>query len=375
MDNFIGTYINFDFRIIMKLKEYLDIDQLHEMIIAKMVMVNYHPNGYLRILTYSKECQEEHIWNDTTEKCRGLIVDGDNNILARPFKKFYNYEELIADGFPIDKYLDENMAFDAYDKLDGSLGILYWINDTPYIATRGSFTSEQALHATELLHTKYRNIWDKLDRNKTFLFEIIYPEDLHVITYKGVDDIFLIGVLDTEDENTEYDIESYSHLFNTTKKYTGVKNWRTLREQIDGTNREGFVIRFADGFRMKLKYEDYWTLHYLKSGFSEKNIYNALKNEDYTYIKDAMKLFDEEHKLHYEKIMNKYKSLYRNILKVAASELRDDFATRKEAAEYFKTCTYPAVMFCMYDCTRIPSAIWKYVDQIVKFPEDNNKVV
>ena len=121
----------------MKLNEYVDIDQLHEMIIAKMVMVNYHPNGYLRILTYSKECQEEHIWNDTTEKCRGLIVDGDNNILARPFKKFYNYEELIADGFPIDKYLDENMAFDAYDKLDGSLGILYWINDTPYIATRG----------------------------------------------------------------------------------------------------------------------------------------------------------------------------------------------------------------------------------------------
>ena len=151
------------------------------------------------------------------------------------------------------------------------------------------------------------------------MFEIIYPQDLHVVTYKDVDDIFLIGVLDNEDENTVYDIESYCDIFNTTKKYLGAENWTSLREQIDGTNREGFVIRFADGFRLKLKYEDYWTLHYLKSGFSEKNIYKALKSEDYTYINDAMKLFDEEHKLHYENIMNKYKNLYRYILKVAAS--------------------------------------------------------
>lgn len=354
----------------MKLNEYLDIDLLHEMIEAKMVVLNYHPNGYLRILNYSKECQGERVWNDVTEKCRGLIVDGDNNIIARPFKKFYNYEELVADAFPIGKYLDDNMAFDAYEKLDGSLGIMYWIDDIPYIATKGSFTSEQALHATELLHTKYRNVWNRLDRNKTFLFEIIYPEDLHVVTYKDVDDIFLIGVLDNEDENTEYDIESYCDIFNTTKKYLGAEDWSSLRDQIDGTNREGFVIRFADGFRLKLKYEDYWTLHYLKSGFSEKNIYKALKSEDYTYINDAMKLFDEEHKLHYEKIMNKYKNLYRDILKVAASELKYDFNSRKEAAEYFKTCTYPGVMFCMYDCKRISPAIWKYVDRLVKFVED-----
>ena len=104
----------------MKLKDYLDIDQLHAMIDAKMVMVNYHPNGNLRILTYTKECQGERIWNDTTEKCRGLIIDRNNNIIARPFKKFYNYEELVAESFPIDKYLDENISFDAYDKLDGS---------------------------------------------------------------------------------------------------------------------------------------------------------------------------------------------------------------------------------------------------------------
>lgn len=370
MDNFIDTYNRFYIWLIMKLFEYIDEYVLKEMLANGLISSRKHPFAPLTILTYTKECQGERIWNEATEKCRGIIVDDDLNIVARPFKKFYNYEELIADGFPIAKYLDENMAFEAYEKLDGSLGILYWLGDTPMIATKGSFDSEQASHATRILHERYMDACMKLDRNKTYLFEIIYPEDLHVVSYSGIDDIFLIGVLDTEDENTEYDIESYSHLFKTTKKYLGAEDWESLRSQIDGTNREGFVIRFADGFRLKLKYEDYWTLHYLKAGFSEKNIYKALKTEDYTYINDAMKLFDEEHKLHYEKIMNKYKSLYRKVLKVAASELRDDFATRKEAAEYFKTCTYPGVMFCMYDCKRISASVWKYVDRLVKFTED-----
>ena len=195
----------------MKLKEYLDLDLLHEMIEEKMIVLNYHPNGYLRILTYSKECQGERVWNDVTEKCRGLIVDGDNNIIARPFKKFYNYEELIEDAFPIGKYLDDNMAFDAYEKLDGSLGIMYWGTDgLPYISTRGSFNSDQAKHATNVLHTRYADKFHLLDKNKTYCFEIIYPDDLHVVSYPGVDDIFLIGVFDNETGN-EDNINDWIH--------------------------------------------------------------------------------------------------------------------------------------------------------------------
>ena len=70
-------------------------------------------------------------------------------------------------------------------------------------------------------------------------------------------------------EDKEYDIEEYSDIFRTAKKYEGITSWMSLREDIDGDNREGFVIKFADGFRLKLKYADYWTLHFLKAGFSE----------------------------------------------------------------------------------------------------------
>ena len=56
------------------------------------VNVNKHPDLPLYIYNYSKGCQAKHVWNDVTEACRGLIVDSNQNIIARPFKKFYNYE-------------------------------------------------------------------------------------------------------------------------------------------------------------------------------------------------------------------------------------------------------------------------------------------
>ncbi len=71
--------------------------------------------------------------------------------------------------------------FDVYEKMDGSLGILYWIDDKPFLATRGAFESEQAIKGTELLR-KHQNL-NKLNRNYTYLFEIIYPSNRIVVDY------------------------------------------------------------------------------------------------------------------------------------------------------------------------------------------------
>lgn len=355
----------------MKLFEYVNQEEFIEMVKQGYITVNSHDNGAgYKIINYSKICQAEKVWNDTTEKCRGIIVDSQNNIIARPFKKFYNFEEHEATS--IAKYIDSNIPFEVYEKLDGSLGILWWLGDTPFIATKGSFHSDQARHATQLLHTRYRDIWDRLDKNKTYLFEIIYPEDLHVVTYKDVNDIFLIGVLDLN-EDKEYDVEEYSDIFRTVKKYEGITSWMSLREDIDGDNREGFVIKFADGFRLKLKYADYWTLHFLKAGFSEKNIFKALKDGDNEYIENTMKMFDEEHQLYYLNIINKYTLAYNKILNTAMEEFvqKDGFATRKEAAEFYKQCTYPAVMFKLYDKQNVSPAVWRHVEREVKFANED----
>lgn len=124
-----------------------------------------HPTLDLIIWNYSQRCQFAKEWNAYTEMCRGLITDSEGNIVARPFRKFFNWGER-------DVNIPEEMP-EVTEKVDGSMGILYFDGERPYIATRGSFKSEQALHATELIQKSGLTKKDFID-GKTYIFEIIY---------------------------------------------------------------------------------------------------------------------------------------------------------------------------------------------------------
>lgn len=336
----------------MKIYDLIDKDILNDMINKEYVNVTKHPQFPLYIYNYSKKCQFKHAWNEVTETCRGLIVDEDLNIIARPFKKFYNYEELLQMNIQIP---DEE--FEVYEKLDGSLGILYFWEDKAYIATRGSFTSSIALHATNILNEKYDV--SLLDKSKTYLFEIIYPEDLHIVTYKNIDDIFLLAVIDNE-TGIDYDISKWNSIFKCTTKYDGFNDYTKVRDAFSGKNREGFVIKFKSGFRMKLKFAEYWELHFLKSGFTEKQILKYLIDDDKESMQKALDMFDEEHQIFYNNIINKFKETYNSILNTAKTQYKE-FDTDKEAALYFKTCDYPQIMFCIRNGKNVREAIWNLV--------------
>ena len=71
---------------------------LNEMIENDFVNVNKHPTHDLFIYNYSPKAQYERVWNEVTMMCRGLILDADYNIVARPFKKFFNLGEMENQG-------------------------------------------------------------------------------------------------------------------------------------------------------------------------------------------------------------------------------------------------------------------------------------
>ena len=81
-----------------------------------MLYKQVHPTLPLTIWNYSEKVQYEGLWNDITLMCRGLVTDDEGNIVARPFKKFFNLDE--------GKHTPTS-EFDVYMKLDGSLGILF----------------------------------------------------------------------------------------------------------------------------------------------------------------------------------------------------------------------------------------------------------
>jgi len=108
----------------------------------KYVSVVKHPEFDLWILNYTAACQYDRAWDPITLTTRGLILNKQGYIVARPFSKFFNLgeqPETQLERLP-------NLPFSVFEKVDGSLGILYRGPDSKLrIATRGSFTSTQAL--------------------------------------------------------------------------------------------------------------------------------------------------------------------------------------------------------------------------------------
>jgi hypothetical protein len=48
---------------------------------------------------YTEACQYTAAWTPVTLACRGLVVDADGRIVARPFAKFFNHSESHAPRF------------------------------------------------------------------------------------------------------------------------------------------------------------------------------------------------------------------------------------------------------------------------------------
>lgn len=318
---------------------------LSKYIDEKLVFETRHPNEDLFIYNYSPKVQFEKLWDEVTLQCRGLILDSEGNIIAKPFGKFFNLEERLPSEIP-------STNFDVYEKLDGSLGIVYFVSGLPYIATRGSFTSDQAQHANRILHTKYKHII--LDESKTYLFEIIYPDNRIVVNYGDLDDLVLLSIIDKESG-----IESLEDIgFPIVRKYNGLLDWRKLKE-LQEPNREGFVLRFNNGFRVKVKFDEYVRLHRILTGVSNIAIWEYLSNgEPLDHLLE--KVPDEFYNWVFD-TSNALKSKFNQILSECESVYKE-MDSRKETALYFQTQKYPSVLFAMYDKKNwIDKIIWKMV--------------
>lgn len=144
----------------------------------------------LTVYDYSVNTHFARDWNDLTTECRGLIVNTETQeIVARPFKKFYNNSE---DDVPENQF-PRTGPIEVMEKVDGSMGILYPRPDgTMALSTRGSMNSEQSQHATALYNEKYAGTWSP-DPDYTYCYEIVYPDNRIVVDYGDKNDLVLLG--------------------------------------------------------------------------------------------------------------------------------------------------------------------------------------
>lgn len=331
---------------------------IEEQVEQGYIRANKHPKFDLTIYNYTNKAQYDWHWTLETRLCRGLIIDSNRNIIARPFEKFFSLDQLTQMGQEL-----PNEPFEVFDKIDGSLGILYWYKNEPYIATRGSFDSEQAIFATNLLGQKYKDLIPELDKEITYLFEIVYPENRIVVDYNGLKDIFLLGGVETK---TGKDI-SLSELdtlnFRTADPIELVNKNNPLSViSLIESNKEGVVIRYKSGFRVKIKTEEYKRLHKLLTGVNARHIWELLRDgqtldsfldkvpdEYYSWVNETV------HKLEVDRAM----VMARCFIDFAD---RPNTESRKELADYFRKCKYPAILFNLLDKKSSDKIIWKLVE-------------
>ncbi len=300
-----------------------------------------HPTHDLLIWNYTAKCQWERAWDDVTMQARGLITTSKGEIVARPFRKFMNYEEYQGT-IPVE-------SFKVTEKLDGSLGILYFVDGKPFIATRGSFTSEQAIRATRMLQERY-SAFEFLPYY-TYLFEILYPENRIVVDYRGMEDIVLLTVIHTE-AGKEYDINNPTWVkmwpFPLVKHYDGITDIAELRK-LEGDNQEGFVIRFESGLRLKLKFAEYVRLHRLLTQINARVIWDLLRNNQ--SFDDLLNRVPDEFYAWVASTRDNLIAKYR-VIEDGARRLHEQvkgLPTRKKQAEIVKLSPYAAATFRMLD--------------------------
>ncbi len=217
-----------------------------------------HPSEGLYIYNYTDKCKKEKAWNELTMWCRGLITKDDGEIVSYPLKKFFEYEQLFPECRAFDK------QFEVSEKLDGFLGITYFVDGKPYIATRDSFISAPALKGTSIMYTKHLCDITSMCEQYTYLFEIIYPNDFLLLNYGNVEDLFLIDIVDSKTGKSV--IKQAPSL--SFRKIQHKSNDHSLEYylKINENEREGLVLKFPNGERLKVKFSWFKEKFKLKHG-------------------------------------------------------------------------------------------------------------
>lgn len=239
----------------------------------------------LIICNYTEQAMfgSPNTWDDLTLACRGLILRVDKpwpdatevmETVALPMEKFFNYGEggrLPPEGEPLT----------ITEKADGSLGILFRLNGEYRIATRGSFQSIQAQAGTAILA---RHDLSKLSHRYTLLFEIIYPgaadDGIQIVDYGDREELVLLAIRDRfTGEDLSYALVRY---FGTRWGFPVVDLiQRPLVDLLSEAktsqaNAEGWVLRYSDGSRWKIKLEAYRARHKFLSHFNRKTCLEGL---------------------------------------------------------------------------------------------------
>lgn len=265
--------------------------------IYSLVSVDFHPELPLMMFNYSPVAHNTLYahpegWTNALRMCRGIVFElGTGKLIAHPFPKFFNLNEhpetmlevIIEKLVRFDRD-GQVYGWDAAEKMDGHLGIIFEYAGQLLFTTRGRFGSPSAKLGAELLR-RYEQECDwknAFNPDFTILVEFIDPSTKVHVDYGERSEFVLLGAFDRGtlfeihngmsgameviEETLWWKIAQRLRLNNLpngylrSKKAGPISDFTKLVASMKDrtvTNEEGFVIRLFDGTRFKVKYEAY----------------------------------------------------------------------------------------------------------------------
>jgi tRNA splicing ligase len=340
----------------MELQEFLRQEGLEKLCNDYNIKANRHqkyPN--LVCLKYSQI--DSPMGEKVVQQSRGIIVDEANNweIVSYSYDKFFNYGE------PFAVNIDWNTAT-VYDKVDGSLMVLYYYDNTWQVQSSGTPDGSGEVYGFSFNFAQlFWQIWQELDyqlpqeTEYCFSFELLSKYNRIVVKYDN-NDLVLHGVRNIktrQEENPKKWAKKYGfHLVKTFPLY----NWQDIIqtiEKLDPFESEGYVVCDAKFRRIKVKSPQYVAWAHFRSSFSTRKMLQIILNHE---GEEFLAYYPEWTNLYHE-ITEKYENLVKEIETVYNQH--QSIAIQKDFALAVKHLPYSGILFSLRSgrCATIKEAL------------------
>lgn len=243
-----------------------------EQILHKDYDVRIKKDGTYAIFNYNVTC---NFHDPIVQEARGIIIDFcKKEVVCWPFRKFGNYNEGYADKIDWD-------SARVLEKVDGSI-IKLWYDSQKQdwqFSTNGTIRAESAT-VDGMVGVTYGGIirrasnygdipFDKLDKNCTYIFELVSRETRVVIDYKGTS-LYHLGTRNNlTGKEFEVDIgikkpKIYS-LGSLNECINAAVELNAQNTNSNEVEKEGFVVVDKYYNRVKIKSPDYVMMHKVRS--------------------------------------------------------------------------------------------------------------
>lgn len=225
-----------------------------------LITTKVHRSLPLAIHNYTNRAFSRQKFDALAIAARTLVTEiPSGKVVSRSFSKFFNHNEKLAY-----KPTGNEHAFVIEEKVDGSIITLFFYLNKWIIISRSAFDSPHVVAAQKILDSKYPRVFDILNPDWTYVFELVDPHLPVKIRYPAAD-LILLSVISKDGAEPSADFDWTPLPFPRPRAHNAPSVIPEVLRKLNRENEEGFVVKFwrsatdTHPQRIKIKFESYLT--------------------------------------------------------------------------------------------------------------------